>query len=56
MGWVLADLLRTKVGHLSPLRAKLVKKGMIYSLSHGKIVLAVPSFDEFMKRVMPNLS
>ena len=49
-----ADLLHTKVSHLSPIRAKLIKKGMIYSPSYGDLAFTVPLFDEFMKRVMPN--
>jgi hypothetical protein len=31
----------------------LIKKGMIYSPSHGDNAFTVPLFDEFMKRVMP---
>jgi hypothetical protein len=33
-------------------RAKLIKKGMIYS--HGDIDFTVPLFDEFMIRAIPN--
>ena len=49
----LAELLHTKVSHLSPIRAKLIKKGMIYSPSYGELAFTVPLFDEFMKRAMP---
>jgi hypothetical protein len=37
----------------SPTRDQLIKKGMIYSPSHGEIAFTVPLFDEFMKRAMP---
>ncbi len=36
------------------LRAALLKKGMIYSPSHGVIDFTVPLFDEFMRRMMPS--
>jgi len=42
-----------KVSALSPVRASLMKKGMIYSPSYGYIDFTVPLFDEFMKRTMP---
>jgi hypothetical protein len=35
-------------------RAKLIKKGMIYSPAHGEIDFTVPLFDEFMIRAIPN--
>jgi len=38
---------------LSPVRSKLIKKGMIYSPAHGLMAFTVPVFDEFMRRVMP---
>jgi hypothetical protein len=34
-------------------RAKLIKKGMIYSPAHGDLAFTVPLFDEFMLRAMP---
>jgi hypothetical protein len=48
-----ADLLAVKVGSLSPRRASLIKKGMIYSPTHGDLAFTVPLFDEFMRRVIP---
>lgn len=39
---------------LGPVRAKLIKKGMIYSPAHGDMAFTVPLFDEFMLRAMPN--
>ncbi|MDH4444717.1 MAG: ATP-binding protein [Akkermansiaceae bacterium] len=49
-----ADLLGVKVGSLSPRRASLIKKGMIYSPTHGDLAFTVPLFDEFMRRVIPS--
>jgi hypothetical protein len=40
---------------LGPVRAKLIKKGMIYSPAHGDMAFTVPLFDEFMLRAVPNL-
>ncbi len=37
---------------IGPVRATLIKKGMIYSPSHGELDFTVPMFDEFMRRVM----
>ncbi len=49
-----ADLLRIKVGSLSPRRAKLINKGMIYSPTHGDLDFTVPLFDVFMRRAIPD--
>ena len=38
---------------LSPVRSKLIKKGMIYSPAHGLRAFTVPVFDDFMRRSMP---
>ena len=35
------------------MRAKLIKKGMIYSPAHGDMAFTVPWFDEFMIRAIP---
>ena len=51
----IAELLKSKTTSLSPLRAKLMKKGMIYSPSYGDIAFTVPLFGEFMTRAMPKL-
>lgn len=50
-----ANVLNTKVGSLGPVRAKLLKKGMIYSPAYGDIAFTVPLFDEFMIRAIPHL-
>lgn len=50
----IARLLNRKVESLGPLRSGLIKKGMIWSPSHGDTAFTVPLFDEFMKREMPD--
>ncbi len=52
----IADTLGIKVGSLSPRRAKLIAKGMIYAPTHGDIDFTVPLFHEFMRRAIPDLS
>ena len=49
----IAQLLGVKVTSLGPVRAKLIKKGMIFSPAHGDLAFTVPLFDEFMIRAMP---
>lgn len=49
----IAEILGVKVMSLGPARAKLIKKGMIYSPAHGDMAFTVPLFDEFMRRAIP---
>lgn len=49
----IASALGVKVTSLGPVRAKLIKKGMIYSPTHGDMAFTVPLFDEFMRRAIP---
>jgi hypothetical protein len=49
----IAEALGIKIASLGPRRAKLIKKGMLYSPSHGDMAFTVPLFDEFMIRAMP---
>lgn len=49
----IADELNAKINTLGPVRASLIKKGMVYSPSHGDMAFTVPLFDEFMRRAMP---
>ena len=49
----IADTLAVKINTLGPVRASLIKKGMVYSPSHGDMAFTVPLFDEFMRRAMP---
>jgi hypothetical protein len=51
----IAAVLGTKASSLSPTRARLMKKGMIYSPSYGDLAFTVPLFDEFMIRAMPKI-
>jgi hypothetical protein len=51
----IADVLGAKISTLGPVRASLIKKGMIYSPSHGDMAFTVPLFDEFMRRAIPKL-
>lgn len=49
-----ADKLGVKINTLGPVRASLIKKGMVYSPSHGDMAFTVPLFDEFMRRAIPH--
>lgn len=49
----IAVVLGVKINSLGPVRAKLIKKGMIYSPIHGDMAFTVPLFDEFMLRAIP---
>lgn len=51
----IARILDRKVESLAPLRNNLISKGMIWSPSHGDTAFTVPLFDQFMKRIMPEL-
>ena len=49
----MADISRNlgiSVNALGPRRSSLVKRGMIYSPSHGLVAFTVPLFDEFLRR------
>jgi hypothetical protein len=52
----IANQLGVKVTSLGPVRAKLIKKGMIYSPAHGDMAFTVPLFDEFMIRAIPRFN
>ena len=49
----IAKQLGVKVQSVGPLRDVLIKKGMIYSPTHGDTAFTVPLFGGFMKRIMP---
>lgn len=49
----IAAALGRPVTAVAPTRTALIRKGMIYSGSHGDTAFTVPLFDGFMKRVMP---
>jgi hypothetical protein len=48
-----ANLRGVKVTSQGPVRAKLIKKGVVYSPAHGEIAFTVPLFDSFMIRAIP---
>jgi hypothetical protein len=50
----IADALGQKLKSLGPVRANLIKKGMIYSPAHGDLAFTVPLFNEFMMRAIPD--
>lgn len=50
-----AQIMRKKVNSISPIRAQLINKGIIYSTGHGEIDFTVPLFDEYLKRINPEL-
>ncbi|WP_028535395.1 AAA family ATPase [Paludibacterium yongneupense] len=50
----IAARLAVKIQSMGPVRASLIKKGMIYSPSHGDMAFTVPLFDEFMRRAIPH--
>jgi hypothetical protein len=52
----IAAVLSAQVSSLGPVRAKLIRKGMIYSPAHGEMAFTVPLFDEFMRRAIPEFA
>lgn len=48
----IAHQLGVKVNSTGPVRASLIKKGMVYSPAHGDTAFTVPLFDQFMERMM----
>jgi AAA ATPase domain len=48
----ISDRLGRKVNEVAPVRASLIKKGMVFSPSHGDIAFTVPLFDGFVRRTM----
>lgn len=50
-----AMMMKKKVNSISPMRAQLINKGIIYSAAHGTIDFTVPLFDEYLKRINPEL-
>jgi hypothetical protein len=50
----IADSMDAKITALGPLRARLIKQGLLYSPSHGLMAFTMPGYDDFMRRMMPN--
>ena len=51
----IATVLGKQVTTIAPTRGSLIKKGMVFSPSHGDTAFTVPLFDGFMKRIMPTI-
>ena len=49
----IARVLDRKVTSLAPTRAQLIAKGVVWSAARGDTAFTVPSFDRFMRRIMP---
>lgn len=49
----IAEAMDVQPKSLSPRRAKLIEKGMIYSPRFGQLAFTVPLFDDFLRRVKP---
>jgi hypothetical protein len=52
----IAETMKIRINAMGPLRANLIKKGMIYSPAYGDMAFTVPLFDEFMKRAIPEFT
>ena len=48
-----ARVLDKSVRAVAPTRAKLIRKGMVYSPAHGDTAFTVPLFDQYLKRALP---
>lgn len=51
-----AAILGKQSTQVAPFRAELVAMGLLYTPDHGYADFTVPHFDQYMKRVMPDLS
>ena len=51
----IAQVMQRSVQSLAPTRSNLIRKGMVWSPSHGDTAFTVPMFDEFMLRTIPGL-
>ena len=50
---VVAERLKRPLNAISAARAALIRKGMVYSPSHGEIAYTVPLFGDYMRRILP---
>ncbi|MDO8693008.1 MAG: ATP-binding protein [Sheuella sp.] len=48
----IAAAMKKEVNQVGPLRQSLIRKGMIYSPSHGDTAFTVPLFADYMKRII----
>ena len=49
----MAEQMGLRVERIGPLRGGLIRKGMIWSPSHGITAFTLPMFDGFMRRAIP---
>lgn len=49
-----AHIMNKELKSISPIRARLINKRLIYATRHGEIDFTVPKFDEFLKRIKAN--
>jgi hypothetical protein len=49
----IAREIQREVQSVAPTRNNLIRKGMIWSPSHGDTAFTVPMFDAFMQRIIP---
>ena len=50
----IATRLGRPVTQQSPVRQRLINKGMIWSPNHGETAFTVPLFDEYLRRTLPD--
>lgn len=50
-----AQIMKKRVSSISPIRAQLISKGIIFAAGHGEVDFTVPLFDEYLKRINPEL-
>lgn len=50
-----AKIMGRPVNSISTYRAQLINKGVIYAMGHAEIDFTVPGFDEYLKRINPEL-
>lgn len=51
-----AKIMKRSVKSISTYRAQLINKGVIYATAHAEIDFTVPGFDEYLKRINPDLN
>ena len=51
-----AKIMKRSVKSISTYRAQLINKGVIYATGHAEIDFTVPGFDEYLKRINPDLN
>ena len=52
----IAQVMNRSVRSLAPTRSNLIRKGMIWSPAHGDTAFTVPMFNEFMLRIIPEVT